>query len=300
MNVQTEHTTSAVRLIFKYLQYIEKVEGKAPKTVDNRRYILIPFFRWLQQDDILKLTIPQVDEYLILRSEKCKPSAINTERKVLKSFFAYCQEYTELPMQFNYQVIKTYKDKPPRIRTFSHSEIARVVQAASNIQDKLIISLMFETGIRIGELIALNIEDIYGNQIRIRGKGSVDRMVVMSGHLSAAIRDYMVRRRITAGKVFRPLMSSPYHPDDRYVSTYGVRDRIKAVFKKCGYIMHPHQLRHSFAVNWLMAGGDLRTLQILLGHAGIETTQRYLQLTDKQTEEIYNRVLPKSVLALGT
>lgn len=279
-------------IVSSYLLYRAKIEHCALKTVANNRDILIPFFRTVNTH-ITDLYIWDVDAYFIKRSEKIKTSTISVERQVIRSFFQYCHGYLELDLKFNPDLIKRKKVKPGKVRTFSRTEITQVINATPHIQDKLIISVMFETGIRIGELLSLRVEDISGYQIHIRGKGEVDRIVCLPPDLARTLKEHT-----TVDFVFKPLQSHVNHPNDRYVSAYGVRDRIKRAFKHCGYDMKPHQLRHSFAVDWLQSGGDLRTLQLLLGHESIETTQWYLHLTNNQIEENYHKNRKKSVLML--
>lgn len=288
-------TSSAT--VYRYLRYL-KSDNKAPTTIDNRRDVLIPFFRRVDKapEDV---TWEDIERFLFERGMEVEPSTLQLEKQALRGFFAYCYEQLEMNLQFRWDTIKRKKVKPPKIVTFEPEKISEVISRCREEQDRLIICLMFESGIRIGEVVNLQISDIEGTQIRVRGKGENDRVVFITHDLARAIRSYVLDRGCFTGHVFRPLQKHKNHPNDRYVSAYGVRDRIQAAFKRCGITMHPHQLRHSFAKNWLMQGGDLRTLQILLGHADLTTTQRYLGLTDKETENIYHRVQTKSVLAFA-
>lgn len=281
-------------LVNQYLEYIEKVEKIAVSTVNNRRYILNPFFRQIQTEDVTQLTIYDIDEYIA--NKPIKASSMNMERQALRGFFQYCSEYKELNLSFNWQIIRRTKDKPPKVRTFTKEEVNQVIQGCKEPQDKLMIAMMFETGMRIGEIINLCIEDMRGESIRVRGKGENDRVVYITPGLSRMLRTYLADRRTYRDHVFRPLQVQKNHPDDRYVSAYGVRDRIQRAFKDCGHDMHPHQLRHSFAISWLEAEGDVRTLQKIMGHASIETTMRYLDITDKFTEGAYKKAFSTSVI----
>lgn len=289
--------TATSALIFRYLQHL-KTDSKSQKTIDNRRNILIPFFRKVNKEP-QEVTLQDIERYLFERAIEVKPSTLQIEKQALRGFFRYCYEYCEMDIKFRWEIIQRKKVKPPKIATFTPDEVTAVISKCKELQDKLIISLMFETGMRIGEVLSLKILDIQGTSIQVRGKGENDRMVFMTRELCKAIYDYIAHRGDYSGFVFRPLQQHKNHDNDRYVSAYGVRGRIQKAFKQCGYKMHPHQLRHSFAKNWLMQGGDLRTLQILLGHADLTTTQRYLGLTDKETEAIYHRVQVKSVLSFA-
>lgn len=280
--------TSTDVLVRNYLEYVEKVELLALSTVNNRRHILVPLFRILNKD-VHEITLQDIDKYYIQRHHEIKASSMGIEKQALRSFFKYCQEYCEMDMQFRWEVIKRKKEKPPKIATFTREQVGKVIELCDQVQDRLIIAVLFETGMRIGELLKLQITDIAGTQIQVRGKGEYDRVVYMSERLSEALSDYARGR--TAGFVFRPLQHHVNHTNDRYVSAYAVRDRIQRAFKRCGHIMHPHQLRHSMAINWLLSGGDTRSLQIILGHSNLETTQRYLQLTDTQMQAIYQRTV---------
>jgi integrase/recombinase XerD len=279
----------------RYLEYIAKIENLSPKTVQNRRHILIPFFRFLDME-VEGITLQDIDRYFIHRVTEVKLSSIGAEKQTLRSFFRYCQEYLEMDMAFRWDVIRRKKDKPNRVRAFTPEEVAKVINLCPELQDRLVIALLFETGMRIGELLGLQIADIRGTQICIRGKGDQDRVVFMSPALAEAIADYTHRRGHVAGFVFRPLQFHKNHTNDRYVSAYTVRDRIQKAFARCGHKMHPHLLRHSFAINWITKGGDIRNLQLLMGHANIETTMWYLRFVDPQTQAIYHRVLTSSVL----
>lgn len=287
--------SSTVAFIARYLEHL-KSDNIAVTTIKNRRYILEPFFRKVGKIPE-EVTITDIERYLFERALETKPSTLQIEKQAIRGFFRYCYEYKEMDIKFKWDVIQRKKVKAPKIKTFTAEQISQVVNSCTQMQDKLIISLMFESGMRIGEVISLQISDIEGTAIHVRGKGENDRMVFVTHDLAKAIHSYVANRGDYSGHVFRPLQKHKNHPNDRYVSAYGVRDRIQAAFWRCGYKMHPHQLRHSFAKNWLMQGGDLRTLQILLGHSNMETTQRYLGLTDKETEQIYHRVQLRSVLA---
>lgn len=279
----------------RYLDHLQ-TNNIAQTTINNRRDILIPFFRKVEKP-VLDVTFEDIERYLFTRAVEIKQSSLQMEKQALRGFFKYCYEYCEMDLQFRWDVIQRKKVKPAKVTTFEPEQVARVVASCREQQDRLIISLMFESGIRISEVLNLEVRDIEGTAIHVRGKGENDRMIFMTRELARAIHAYAVRKDRYSGRVFRPLQISKNHSGDRYVSAYGVRDRIEAAFAKCGYSMHPHQLRHSFSKNWLMQGGDLRTLQILLGHADLTTTQRYLGLTDKETEAIYHRVQVRSVLA---
>jgi integrase/recombinase XerD len=272
-------------------QYIGSLRQEySANTVNNRMYILLPIFRELGITDVTQITLYDLDVYIDKHMNNDKPTTISTKKQVLRSFFQYCQEYREINLAFHWAAIRRKKVRAPRKKTFTRAEVMEVIEGAKHVQDRLMIGLLFFTGIRISELIGLQREHLYGTQIRIRGKGSYDRVVHIPRWLHDELTLYLSLRP-DALYVFSPLQKHKTHPSDRYISAYSVRERIQREFKRTlDREMHPHQLRHSFAVDWLMRGGDLRSLQVMLGHDSIETTQIYLGLTDTQTGDIYSRV----------
>lgn len=289
-------TSDTLSLAYEYLHYAQYVINLSPKTIDNRKYILIPVIKALQAEDVQSITLAQIDGYTASRRLTAKDSTINAERQVLRGFFEYCQTYKLIELQFDYHQIKRSKDRPNRIQPLTREQISNVVQHTKHLQDKLLITLMYEAGIRIGEAISLQIEDLTGNTLRVRGKGAKDRIVIMPQDLAVTLTTYLQDSGCAAGYIFRPLQKHKNHCNDRYISCYGVRDRIEKAFKQQGIYCNPHLLRHSFAFNWLDKGGDLRTLQMLLGHDSIETTQRYLGLSDDYLKKTYERVNNHSIM----
>lgn len=291
------YTTSNIdELLEKYLRHIEFIDGLAESTIKNRRYILSPFFDWLGKDDVQEISLDDIDDYCLYRRNTAKSSSIDLEKQALRGFFSYCQVRKLIELQFDYRVIRRTKQKPPRIEPIERKQICKVVRSTKDKQLKLMIALMANTGIRIGEVITLQIEHIHGNQMQIRGKGSKDRLVPMPEDLAIALQSYCATSGITTGCVFRPKQTHSNHPTDRYKSAYAIRDRIKKAFKDNGIEMHPHDLRHAFAFMWLEKGGDLRTLQLILGHENLEVTQRYLGVSDKYLCKVAKSVMGKSVL----
>lgn len=288
----TTVSSDVFKLASEYLYYANFVLNLSPKTIDNRKYILIPFLKRLNVEDVQSITLEQIDAYTARRRLESKDSSVNAERQVMRGFFEYCQTYKLIELQFDYRMIKRSKDRPNRIQPLTREQVTNVVRNTCNPQDKLLIALMYETGIRIGEAINLHADDLTGNTLRVRGKGAKDRIVIMPPDLAEITTKYIQ----CSGYIFKPLQKHKNHCNEKYVSTYAVRDRIERAFKKQGIKCNPHLLRHSFAFNWLDKGGDLRTLQILLGHDSIETTQRYLGLSDDYIRKTYERVNSQSIM----
>lgn len=288
--------TDVSLLVPEYLRYCKFVERHAEKTINNRKYVLTPFFRELGIPFIEDITLYDIDSYFIKHYDLAL-SSVTTSRRNVRLFFQWCYEYRELALSFNYAAIKTKKYKPEKKRILTRDEVTSVIATTPHLQDRLIISLMFESGMRIGEVLQLQVVDVQGVSIKVRGKGDKDRMVIVPYDLANALRAYITNKAYRDGHVFRPLQRQKGRPD-YYVSCYGVRGRVQREFLRHGIKMYPHLLRHSFAVDWLQHGGDIRTLQLLMGHESIETTQWYLQLSDQHLIANYMANRNQSVFTL--
>lgn len=272
----------------KYISYIKNVKQYSPKTIANRNCFLKRFLDAIQVTDIRELTIYQVDDYLIERSKVLKPESINTERRILRSYFCFVQTYLQIPTRFDYTLIKEVRAGDYQIEVLSPKTVKKAINGCRRKQDKLLIAITYEAGLRLSELVNLRVGDVNDNKLQIRGKGSKVRLTFVTPHLAYQLKTFLLSQGIYTGYVFQNQEGSKYHTDT-------IRRRIKEAFKKIGVEMHPHQLRHSFATDLLQEGADLRSVQKLLGHANLNTTMRYLQVTDTYLEQVFNKHRSMSV-----
>ena len=288
-------TVNCLQLVYKYLDYIRLVQDLALNTCASRRVTLMSFCNYSANPSISYITLGHVDSFLMYRRETCMASTVNLDKQALRSFFEYCQTRLNIVLSFDYTMIKRSRERSAPVKTFNRHIIAGVVAGCSKRIDALMIALLYETGMRIGELANLQVDDIRDNEIKITGKGGWERPVIMTHALASAVREHLVERNISRGYVFQPLQAHSNHRNVRY-TTCTIRERIQAAFARYGIKMHPHQLRHSFAINWLTSGGDVRTLQKLLGHGSLDTTMRYLGITDGHLNEEYRKRMKQSVI----
>lgn len=168
-------------------------------------------------------------------------------------------------------------------------------------RDRAMLELLYASGVRVSELVNLNLTDIdYENQTsRVKGKGRKERMVPFGEHAKKALEDYLSVR----GELLVEADPDKIDPLAMFMNYQGTRITPRSVgrmidkyVKMCADIHHisPHSLRHSFATHMLDAGADLRTIQELLGHARLSTTQQYTHVSTDKLMEVYDNAHPKA------
>jgi len=161
-------------------------------------------------------------------------------------------------------------------------EVELLLYNTKNRRDYLLIRIMWKTGIRVSELIDMEVNwiDFEENMINVLGKGKKWRRVPVDKETLLFIEQYMDNEKITSGRIFN-------------ISRVRVFQILREIANKVQFDkqIHPHTLRHSYAVNYLMKGGNLRNLQVNLGHSSLEVTARYLQVTAQDRKDEYSRLI---------
>lgn len=173
-------------------------------------------------------------------------------------------------------------------KVLSQTEVNQLINVAANPRDRAILELLYAGGLRVSELVGLNVEDINlkSGIVRCLGKGSKERLVPIHPIAIQALRNYLEKRE---------------HPDEKplFLNYAGVRITRQGVWKivketsqAAGITkdITPHTLRHSFATHLLENGADLRSVQEMLGHADISTTQLYTHVSKRHLREVYDKV----------
>jgi integrase/recombinase XerC len=171
-------------------------------------------------------------------------------------------------------------------------------QAAFPERDRVIFELLYGCGIRNSELIGINLEHVYWSNeaILVRGKGKKERFVPLSDSAAIAIREYLPKRQELLGKLRRNTPALIVNNRAGRLTTRSVGRIVKAIAVARGLSpdVHPHTLRHAFGTHMLEEGADLRSIQELLGHERLATTQRYTQLSMNKVLEVYDKTHPRA------
>ncbi len=199
------------------------------------------------------------------------------------------------------RAIATPKKERPLPRALSVGEAEAVVEArdgedALSRRDRALLELLYATGLRVSELVALDLSDVdlRSRQLRTLGKGRKERIVPFGEKAAEALRAWLPERKVLLAKTARG--------EPVFVNARGARltDRsvrrvlLRALAITGGRAASPHALRHSFATHLLAAGADLRAIQELLGHSSLSTTQRYTHLDADRLIEVYRKSHPRS------
>lgn len=236
-----------------------------------------------------------------LRAEGISKTSIGRHLSALRTFFAFLRREGRVASNPPKAVGTPRRDRTLP-RTLSVDEAAAVVEAkgregALGTRDRALLELLYATGLRVSELVGLRFEDVdlSARQVRTVGKGRKERVVPFGQPAAAALRAWLKARAAfapaarDAGFVFLNARASRL--TDRSVRRILDRAVLSAAVPRHA---SPHALRHSFATHLLAAGADLRSIQELLGHASLSTTQRYTHLDAERLIEVYRKSHPRA------
>ena len=233
-----------------------------------------------------------------LNTKGYQRSSINRKLSVLRSLFNYVSTNSDFDEITIAMISKSkIQKKLPNIISIEQTErlISSVdVTNLSGVRDRALIETLYSTGMRVSEISSLNIDDIIDkNKIKLMGKGAKPRVVFMSGNARIWIDQYI---KLCSQKFKNPQNNALFL--NRFGTRLSVRS-IQNLVKKYGYksgigvSLHPHLLRHTFATHMLSNGADLRTVQALLGHSKVSTTQIYTQVANSDMKKSYFNSHPR-------
>lgn len=296
-----------IRLKREFLEYMEIEKGRAIRTVENYSHYLDVFIEQTQISDPNGITNEKVREFRLwlnrqsngnnrATGETIKKKTQNYYLIALRTFLKFLAKRGITSLASDQ--IELAKIEQRHIDVISQEELNRLLDAPNKEDDlerqwrgKAILELLFSTGLRVSELCSLTRDlDLQRDEFSIRGKGGKVRVVFISPEAKQAVQEYLKHRKDFAEALFVKVSSEKIKTDgisgltrrsiERIVKRYAT---IAGITKK----VTPHVLRHCFATDLLSNGADLRSVQALLGHANITTTQVYTHVTDKHLHEIH-------------
>lgn len=291
--------------IDRFLTYIRVEKGLSRNTLESYGHDLGLWLGFLQEkkkgDDLRSLLEEDILEYLIWRKKReIKSQTLARNLVVLRNFFQFCFQEHLIPADISQNVeLPHFHRKLPHV--LPAHEIDRLFAGPSNknpkgLRDRAMLELLYATGLRVSELVSLKLGQLnrQAGYLIAFGKGSKERMVPIGQSALTALGAYLEKGR--------PLLLGKKNLPYLFVSRRGGRLSRQAFWmglKRYGLIkgikgkLSPHVLRHSFATHLLEGGADLRSVQVMLGHADIATTQIYTHVSRKHLLEVHEKYHPR-------
>ena len=257
------------------------------------------------QDEIINVEPENIREYLsYLYHQKVKKVTVNRKVSSLRAFYKYVLRTGKIknnPAEM-IQTLKTEKYMPTFLSVDEMFELLKAQDESSvlSLRNRAMLEIFYSSGLRLSELAGLDLIDLDFNQklVKVRGKGRKERIVPVGGPALKAVQEYLGKigeiRKDTSGDIYKkPLF---LNARGERITTRSIARIVNEITSKSGIgrKISPHALRHSFATHLLNAGADLRSIQELLGHESLSTTQKYTAVNINRMMEIYDKAHPRT------
>jgi tyrosine recombinase XerC len=296
--------------IQRFLLYLRGEKNASPATLRAYRMDLADFARFLSRKSkawpVDRCDRPLLRTYLSeLEARSYRRNTLIRKHASLRSFFDFLQREKFLPQSpfLNLAMPKREKRIPAYL---SEAEVERLLSVpvqgdpVASARDRALLEVLYSTGLRVEELASLNMEDIdfWNGTLKTVGKGSRERVVPIGDRALDAVRDSLKRRGVdplarTPGAANRALW---INRQGGRLTSRSIRKSVEKWARAAALAkhVHPHMLRHSFATHLLNRGCDLRSVQEMLGHRNLSTTQIYTHMTTDQLKKVYEKAHPRA------
>lgn len=290
----------------QYLEYLEIERGRSPRTIRNYKHYLDRL-----SDFAGEIALQDIDAELIRkwrlwlnrlasgRGDDLSKQTQNYHLIALRNFLKYClkRDFATLSPD----KIELAKISRKQVTFLTQDEVDRLLdtpqpETLAGLRDKAILELLFSSGLRVSELVSLNREhvNLERREFTVRGKGQKDRPVFISETAAMWIHRYLERRGDTLQPLFLSVSANHQATTDgdyKRLTPRSIQRMVQRYALLAGITKHvsPHTLRHSFATDLLMNGADIRSVQTLLGHSNIATTQIYTHITDPHLRSVHEK-----------
>lgn len=292
-----------------FLEHLEIDLSRSQKTMENYNHYLERFLNFSNITQAKDINLDLVKKYRLYLN-RLEDSEGQTLKKItqnyhiiaLRNFLKYLAKQDIVTLSA--EKIEVGKNPQQEMVFLNFEEIERIINEANgknlqSLRNRAILELLFSAGLRVSELSSLNIEqlNLKTQEFSIIGKGSKMRVVFVSDSAKSALERYLYARTdIDPALFIRTNKIGFKKEDDLRLTARSIQRIVKFYAKKAGIVkdVHPHTFRHSFATDLLANGADIRSVQAMLGHSSITTTQIYTHVTNQQLRDIHKKFHRKS------
>lgn len=293
-------------LILDYIEHLEVEGGRSAKTAENYRLYLERFVEFSDDITVGKITSEIVRKYRLwlnrYKNEHEDELATITQSYhliALRGFLGYLSR-RDIP-SLSPEKIELPKVSRKQVTFLHYDEVARMLEVIPlddevGLRDRAIVELLFSSGLRVSELVNLNRDHVNTKrrEFMVRGKGQKDRPIFIGEATAVRVEDYLRSRIDNLPPLFLSYSRNntvSNGGDYRRLTARSIQRIITKYARLAGITKHvsPHTMRHSFATDLLMNGADIRSVQSMLGHSNISTTQVYTHVTDEHLREVYEK-----------
>jgi site-specific recombinase XerD len=291
----------------EFLEHIEIEKGRALKTVENYDHYISRYFEFSKAKNPEDITATSVREFRLWLNRQSMGNNRATGKTVSRKTQNYYMIALRVFLKFltrrkvesmSAEEIDLAKIPERHLDLISSNELARLLKSSEgddikSLRDKSILELLFSTGLRVSELCSLtNDFDLSAEEFSIRGKGGKVRVVFVSPEARDALKKYLSLRKDMSDALFVQVGKELENKKDvRGLTRRSIERIVKQCAIKAGISkkVTPHVIRHCFATDLLSNGADIRSVQMMLGHANIATTQIYTHVTDAHLRDVHKK-----------
>lgn len=295
----------------EFLEYLEIERGRAVKTVENYDRYIVRFFDFAKVKQPKDITEAKVREFRLWLNRQVTQDGETLKRRTqnyyliaLRAFLKFLRkrgvtslspekiELAKVPQRDLDLITRAELNRLLDAPLKSHKEAETDTDKQRALRDNAMLQLLFSTGLRVSELVALNSDiDLSKDEMSVRGKGDKVRVVFFSPEAKKAVQNYLDARTDLDEALFVNMGRNASEHNELRLTSRSVERAVKQYATRAGITkkVTPHVVRHSFATDLLQNGADIRSVQALLGHANIATTQVYTHVTDKHLRDIHSK-----------
>lgn len=286
-----------------FISYLTNNKRYSPYTITSYKKDTYDYLEFLKKNniDIKNSNYKIVEEYSkYLYKKKLSKRSIARKYSSIRTFYNYLEKKNILENNI-FNLLENPKKEEKLPRFINEYELDKMFEIPDNSpkgqRDRLILEILYGTGVRVSELVNIKINDIdfNNNSIKVRGKGNKDRYVFYGKYCKEAINNYIKNGRISLlnGKTSDYLLLNRF---GKNISVVSIRKILNEIINKCSLDIKisPHVLRHTFATHLLNEGADIMHVKELLGHSSLSTTSIYTHVTNEKIKEVYYKTHPRA------